>query len=363
MPEQLFSLRTADPNGDEGLRDNMHCDLGPFSQGTFVDENGAAIGGAIDVPHFDSVHLEHPVEGGDMAARQVVVPPVIVADPHAQAAALAIATPSGAVHQLNLADLPVHPAVLPAPFREEIVGPAGARFVFPVIAERFEDANEFMTFVSSLRDWIVSKPPFNEPHVGGQLALRALFWPSHPDEGLFGTDDGECRDRLFYGDRVVAKQLLDPFLGAVPASLILINSTLRGGAGGSPGYSAWASIAEAPGEDWQAIGLHEIGHALGLGDEYLDPNRQNEHPAALEPNISAAARADQAPWRERISVDGALAPSHPIGAPELPPGAIGTFQGARYRSDLFRATARCLMRETTSDFCPICQDHIRAILA
>jgi len=363
MAEQLFSLRMADLHGDEGLRDNLHRDLGPFSQGTFVDENGAAVGDAVDVPHFDTVHLEHPLDGGEMAARQVAVPPVIAADPHAQAASLAIATPSGAVHQLNLADLPSHPAVLPAPAHEEVVGPAGTRFVFPVIAERFEDADAFMAFVRSLRDWIVSKPPFNEAQVGGQLALRALFWPSHPDEGLFGTDDSQCKDRLFFGDRVVAKKLLDPFLGTAPTSLILINSSLRGGAGGSPGYSAWASVKEAQGEHWQAIGLHEIGHAFGLGDEYLDAQRQNEHPATLEPNISAAARADQAPWHARITVDGTLAPSHPANAPDLPmPGVIGTFQGARYRSDLYRATARCLMRETTSDFCPICQDHIRAIL-
>ncbi|MBV9882851.1 MAG: hypothetical protein JO276_07580 [Sphingomonadaceae bacterium] len=362
MPEQLLSLRNVDPQGDGGLRDAMHRDFGPFSQGTFVDGSGAAVGEPIDVPHFDAVHLEHPDDDGAMAARQVVVPPVVVADPHAAATSLAIATPSGAVHQLNLADLPSHPAVLPPPVRDKLFGSAGARLVFPVIAERFESEDQFLALVEGLRAWIVSKPPFNQDGVGDQLALRALFWPSHPDVGLFGTGDSQCRDRLFFGDRVVAKRLLDPFIGAAPASLILINSTVRGGAGGSPGYSAWASIAEAPFEHWQAVGLHEIGHALGLGDEYLDAQRQNENPATLEPNISAAPRADQSPWRARINVDGTLAPSHPTGAPEVPPGAIGTFQGARYRTDRYRATAHCLMRETTSDFCPICQDHIRAVL-
>jgi hypothetical protein len=364
MPAQLFSLRMADPDGDEGLRDNMTQAEGPVSQGTFVNEAGDAVGDAIDVPHFDSVHLEHPGEDGSIAARKVAVAPAFLAEPHDAAASLAIATPSGFVAQVNLADLPVHPAVLPAPFRDEIIGSAGARLIFPVIAERFESEDEIMSFVHALRDWIVSKPPFDKDGFGDRLALRALFWPSHPDDGLFGTDDSQCKDRLFYGDRVVAKHLLDPFIGGAPTSLILINSQLRGGAGGSPGYSAWASIKEDPGEHWQAIGLHEIGHALGLGDEYLDAQRQNEHPAQLEPNISAAARADQAPWHARITVDGALAPSHPDDAPDLPmPGVIGTFQGARYRSDLYRATARCLMRETTSDFCDICQDHIRAVLA
>jgi hypothetical protein len=363
MPAQLFSLRMTDPDGDEGLRDNMAQAHGPVSQGTFVDENGDALGDAIELPHFDTVHLEHPAEDGDMASRRVVVPPAFVAEPHDAAAGLAIVTPSGFTAQVNLADLPVHPAVLPPPARDEIIGSPGARLVFPVIAERFESEDQFMALVHGLRDWIVAKPPFNANGLGDQLALRALFWPSHPDVGLFGTDDSQCKDRLFYGDRVVAKQLLDPFLGAARASLILINSGVRGGAGGSPGYSAWASIAEAKFEHWQAVGLHEIGHALGLGDEYLDAQRQSEDPAMLEPNISREKRADQAPWRTRITVDGAGAPSHPTGAPEVPPGAIGTFQGARYRTDFYRATAHCLMRETTSDFCPICQDHIRAVLA
>jgi hypothetical protein len=370
MPAQLFSLRMTDPHGEDGLRDAMargpvaEQPLGPFSEGTFIDGDGAAVGDAFALSHFDTAHLEHPGEDGAIAARKVIVPPVFVAEPHSAAAGLAIATPSGFTATVNLADLPSHPASLPAPFRDEIIGSPDARLVFPVVAERFEDEDEFMGYVHALRDWIASKPPFNAADMAGKLALRALFWPSHPDEGLFGTDDSQCKDRLFYGDRVVAKHLLDPYVGSAPTSLILIRSGLRGGAGGSPGYSAWASIKEEGGEHWQAIGLHEIGHALGLGDEYLDAQRQNEHPATLEPNISAAARADQAPWKGRITVDGALAPSHAADAPDLPmPGVIGTFQGARYRSDYYRATARCLMRETVSDFCPICQDHIRAVLA
>ena len=364
MPAQLFSLRTADPDGEAGLRDNMTPDLSAPSQGAFLDANGAAVGDTIELSHFHTVHLEHPAEEGCIAARKVSVPPVVLADPHEQAASLAITTPAGFTAQLNLADLPVHPSVLPSPFRDEIVGSSGAKLIFPVIAERFESEDEFMSFVHALRDWIAAKPPFHEDGMEDKLALRALFWPSHPDEGLFGTPDANCKDRLFYGDRAVAKHLLDPFISEYKTSLILIRSALRGGAGGSPGYSAWASIAESPGEHWQAIGLHEIGHALGLGDEYLDAQRETEHPDQLEPNISSAARADQAPWHARITVDGALAPSHPVTAPDLPqPGVIGTFQGARYRKDLYRPTARCLMRETTSDFCPICQDQIRAMLA
>jgi hypothetical protein len=363
MPAQLFSLRMADPAGDEGLRDNMvHVPGGPVSQATFVGENGEALGEPVELGHFDSVHLEHPGEDGAIDSRKVAVPPVFTAEPHDAATGLAIATPSGFVAQILLTDLPTHPASLPAP-QVITIGPEDAAFVFPVVAERFEHLNQFLTRVQELRDWIIARPPFNEDAVRDRFALRALFWPSDPKEGLFATNDAQCNNRLFFGDRAAAKQLLKPWLDGDKPNLILINSEIRGGAGGVPGFSAWTSTKAEGGEDWQAVGLHEIGHAFGLGDEYLDESRQAANPTTLEPNVSRAARADQTPWHSLINVAGTLSPSHPAGTQDTASAdTIGTFQGARYRTDLYRPMAHCLMRETTSDFCTICQKQIRTAL-
>ena len=362
MPAQLVQM--TDPDGDEGLRDNMTQAEGPVSQGTFVDENGDALGDAIELPHFDTVHLEHPTKDGDMASRRVVVHQAFVAEPHDAAAGLAIVTPSGYVAQVNLADLPVHPAVLPPPARDEIIGSPGARLVFPVIAERFESEDQFMALVHGLRDWIVAKPPFNTNGLGDQLALRALFWPSHPDVGLFGTDDSQCKDRLFYGDRVVAKKLLDPFLGAARASLILINSGVRGDAAARPVIRPGPRSRRLRSSIGRRSGCTRSAMRSALATNIWMRSGRTSIRRSSSPTSRPPRARTRRPGMRGSRSTARSAPSHPDDAPDLPmPGVIGTFQGARYRSDLYRATARCLMRETTSDFCDICQDHIRAVLA
>ena len=144
----------------------------------------------------------------------------------------------------------------------------------------------------------------------------------------------------------------DPLIPHSP-SVILINSAMRGGAGGISGYPAWASIGS---DDWQAVCVHEIGHGLGLADEYLDKVRESEDPQG-EPNVSVHETAGLAPWSDQITV-----------APEAGPldeqdglfvGVIGTFAGARYRVDLYRPMRDCIMRSTSvQQFCDVCANAI-----
>ncbi|HKR25712.1 MAG TPA: M64 family metallopeptidase [Allosphingosinicella sp.] len=367
MAGQLVSLRGMDwhaPARVRGLAAEEAAAGSALPPGTGVwrDENGEIVGDPVEIGEPETIHLEYPGEDGRFGWSEVTVPPVISAEIHTRAASLAIATTRG-VAELPVAGLALSPSALPPP-QTDTVGPEGAAFLFPVISERFEHWEDFIAKVRDLRGWIVGKPPFNEAAVGERLALKALFWPSDPINGLFGTDDGQSQNgRLFYGDRVLAKQLIDPWIDPGRPSLVLINSNVRGGAGGVPGYSAWTSVRAAPLEPWQAVGLHEIGHALGLADEYLDNQRVGEFKPDLEPNVTREARADQTPWAAKITVPGDAAPSHPALLPGGPhPGVIGTFRGARYRPDHYRPMAHCLMRETGADFCTICQDHIRAVI-
>ena len=335
----------------------------PPLQGIWRDKAGKPVGKRVALEPPARVMLEHPDGEGGFGGTAIERPAAFVARPPKSAHSLTIATALESLAEIPLDALQSHKPKAPAP-RIETVGPATMRFVFPVIAERFDSWDAFHARGQELRDWIVAQPPFNEPGIGDRFGLKLYFWPSDPARGMFeaGDDKAPKDGQLFFGNQVLAKRLIDPWLAdPKKPSLILINSIKRGGAGGSEGYSAWASTASTPGEDWQAVGLHEIGHAFGLGDEYVQESRIGEEPKKLEPNISGKARAGEAPWSAKINVDANLAPSNDLDHQFAAPGVIGTFQGARYRTDRYRPTANCLMRSTVSGtkFCKICRDHIR----
>jgi hypothetical protein len=148
--------------------------------------------------------------------------------------------------------------------------------------------------------------------------------------------------------------------------LVLINSGVRGGAGGmaKEGYPAWASITACPGETWQAVALHEIGHALGLADEYQDSRLAGQQRRG-EPNCSATKLGHDVPWAfpagTHIYTHAEQAGMSRNGPPGL--DHVGLFEGARYRPDYYRASLDCLMHHTDClRFCNVCRAAIRAKL-
>jgi hypothetical protein len=322
--------------------------------------SGEAAAGEFPASVSGSSFVEYPGAGGEYSSAPVAPAISFVAEPPVGATALEITIGGDVAAQIPVSSLARSTGL--APPSSHRVGEPAAPFVVPVFAERFDQEQRFLDMVVQLRKWILKQPPFDEAAIGGKLAFDAHFWPADPHSGLFGTDDSKNQgQRLFYGDRELARRLLAPWMGT-GVSLILINSTLRGGAGGQVGYSAWASVAAAPGEHWEAIGLHEVGHGLGLADEYLDSQRAGEWPQHFEPNISIDPRPSRTPWKTLATVGDMPAPTAPAGHPPLSAGTIGTFQGARYRPDLFRASETCLMRQTNQPFCAVCAAHIRSAL-
>ena len=91
------------------------------------------------------------------------------------------------------------------------------------------------------------------------------------------------------------------------------------------------------------------------------PNRQLE----LEPNVSRSPIPSETPWSEFANLlPDVPAPSFTIaGQSSASADAIGTFQGARYKTDLYRASRDCLMRDTRQSFCIVCQKHIETVLS
>ncbi|MHA7155574.1 M64 family metallopeptidase [Arthrobacter sp. TMN-50] len=149
--------------------------------------------------------------------------------------------------------------------------------------------------------------------------------------------------------------------------LVIVNSTVYGGSGGSIGTYSLASSATE-------IGIHEMGHtAFGLADEYPYYAGGNEtghdhHPGPEpgEPNVTINRNRATLKWRWAVNAATAIptmtnpdcstvdARPSPVGA-----GTVGTFEGAHYyHCGAFRPEFACKMRDLGVPFCRICRQVI-----
>jgi hypothetical protein len=262
-----------------------------------------------------------------------------------------------------LAALPLDAAMAPAPVPpvSRRVFNATGRWKLTLVSDLFAAEKDFFDAAEALDTFIRNEPPFNDPATGARLQIEALFWPSPPG-GLFNTKvDG----RLVFGDNALVGRFLKKARAKGRLTVVLVNLGTRGGAGGNAETPAWVTITSAPGEVWQGVALHELGHSFGLADEYDNSSQTVPEPNPLEPNVTDKRDATRAPWAPLVTPGIAVNPTCPAGsAPSTPAGAVGTFEGARYKkTGRYRPTAECLMQRTDKSFCPVCQAQIRKALA
>jgi hypothetical protein len=155
--------------------------------------------------------------------------------------------------------------------------------------------------------------------------------------------------------------------------LVLVNSTVYGGAGG-----AVATFSLAP--NAEEIGLHELGHtAFGLADEYeyyqgcgVDTDRNN-HPASepAESNVTVNTNRSTLKWRHLVAASTAIPTTRNTDCTQCDPQAspvpartVGLFEGAHYyHCGSFRPEFNCRMRALGNPFCAVCRERIRTVLA
>ena len=149
--------------------------------------------------------------------------------------------------------------------------------------------------------------------------------------------------------------------------LVVVNSTVYGGSGGSIGTYSLASGATE-------IALHEMGHtAYGLADEYQYYAGGNEtghdhHPAGepTEPNVTTNTDRNTLKWRWAVASTTAIPTmSNPNcaqvdnRASTVPAGTVGVFEGAHYyHCGAYRPEYDCKMRELGVPFCRVCRQVI-----
>jgi hypothetical protein len=149
--------------------------------------------------------------------------------------------------------------------------------------------------------------------------------------------------------------------------LVVVNSTVYGGSGGSIATYSLASGATE-------IALHEIGHsAFGFADEYAyyaggNETGHDQHPAGepTQPNVTTNSNRDTLKWRWAVATATAIpsmanpncaqVDSRP--SPALP-GTVGLFEGAHYyHCGAYRPEYDCKMRALGVPFCRVCRQVI-----
>ncbi len=151
-------------------------------------------------------------------------------------------------------------------------------------------------------------------------------------------------------------------------AIVVVNSTIYGGSGGSVGtYSLAGGATE--------IAIHEIGHtAYGLADEYPyyaggTETGHDHHPATepTEPNVTINTDRATLKWGWAVAAATALptmsnpdcstVDSRPS---PVPAGTVGLFEGAHYfHCGAFRPEYDCKMRALSVPFCAVCRQVIR----
>lgn len=179
-------------------------------------------------------------------------------------------------------------------------------------------------------------------------------------DASFGTNGIR---RLLVCNASTALQVAAAQVPEFTVAVVVVNSTVYGGSGGSVGtYSLAGGATE--------IAIHEMGHtAFHLADEYPYYAGGNEtghdhHPAVepTEPNVTINTDRNTLKWRSAVLPATPLPtmsnPScdQPDGRPSpVPADTVGLFEGAHYyHCGCFRAQYDCKMRNLGAPFCRVC---------
>ena len=275
-------------------------------------------------------------------------------------------------------------------------GPDADCLVIAVVGDGYlsTDLTQFANDVDDMVATFFATPPFDE--VRNQQAFnvyrvdvasdeRGADDPATCSDGAGTTadtyfDSTYCSDgairRLLYADARLVADTLDAEVPGWDQALVIVNSSLRGGAGGQ------IAVAANGGSDWKEVVVHELGHSLfGLADEYhyyegcdSGETDRDVHPGPEpdQPNVTLNTNRTTIKWAHLIDAATAVPTmSNPDcsqcddRASTVPGGTVGAFEGAKYyHCGAYRPEYECIMRRSAyGSFCAVCEEQICKMMA
>lgn len=275
-------------------------------------------------------------------------------------------------------------------------GPNDNRCNIVLVAEGFRDSEQdvFNRACNDFVSAITIEPWF--PFLGSAINIHRLNVSSNESgadepeicgDGRLGSgrnvatffDARFCYDnelmRLLHGDSPLVKDTVVARVPEMHLAAVLVNSTRYGGSGPpNPDVPVFWTSLNMTRADWRHVLLHEMGHAVGLGDEYdcyvCNPNEVGQDHAPpdepSEPNITTVTDRNALKWKHFVT-------HVPIPTMQNPNCTrrdtranildndlkIGLFEGAMYyHCGRYRPAYNCRMRMSSQPFCRICIETI-----
>ncbi len=261
--------------------------------------------------------------------------------------------------------------------------PRNRAFTIVMLADGFTNVqqNNFNNACTVFVNALIATPPFDELKTAINIfRVNVRSTDSGADDPIAGGGTGATARtyfdasfgggnirRLLLCNNATALQVAASRVPEFNIALVVVNSTIYGGSGGSVAtYSLAANAAE--------IALHEMGHsAFGLADEYEYYAGGNEvghdhHPPGepSEPNVTTNTNRNTLKWRWAVDSATALPTMNNPNCSQIdnrpnqvPDGTVGLFEGAHYyHCGAYRPEYNCKMRGLGVPFCRICRQVI-----
>jgi hypothetical protein len=270
-------------------------------------------------------------------------------------------------------------------------GPETARWNMVILSEGYQalELNKFHDDAQRFVDRLYATEPFKQLWCGINVFrvdvvsngsgsdYPATCPDDQPGEGVPTSiqvatyfDTSFCRDstrRLLYGDEMLALKVARTAVLHMHVTMVIVNSSRYGGAGGSV---AWFSTDSLSAE----IGIHEMAHTyFKLADEYGDRDALYGGGEPIEAaNVTTVTNRATTKWHDLIAAatplptmtNGPGCTTQTTAPSPVPVGTVGLFGGgSRAFCDIYHPEYDCKMHHLSVPFCSVCQRKIRSDLS